>query len=423
MSLLTNIPDKAWKNKGKDYGRKPYIKGKIGDYREMMDVTPQNAVFNAMKERYGVFEPQSEFKKPYLGVPDYQAMEYAYSPPDPISFIPPGRIPDAGELRDLGSLGSETKGLCVIVCYGDITTGESCEKGVGECHVSVAWFKDVQVYTDGQEQYEWSVSGPYKEIKYFKDALGTKPKDKGESGGSSIEIYPDWDNIEADANNQKTAEFDVTLTDGLGHVCTSKSTVLCTNVCACPSDIAYDAGNPETIAREANATITITGGCAPYTWAVAGTGFSFPPGTTTALTNTLSADATACGTATITVTDACGTTATGYVRCTTGEWSAWDTAHRRSSVGCGDSVCGETAHSREIISGKDRWLFGTGGGYENQCSNATCRVWSNPGVETPEPPCGSPYGCWDGGNCPTCTGVGKPNPYFHLCDYYDWVCA
>ena len=60
-------------------------------------------------------------------------------------------------------------------------------------------------------------------------------------------------------------------------------------------------------------------GLGPYTWSVAGTGFSIPA-TTDGVHNVVSADNTACGPATITVTDYCGDSATGYVRCDTGFW-------------------------------------------------------------------------------------------------------
>ena len=69
------------------------------------------------------------------------------------------------------------------------------------------------------------------------------------------------------------------------------------------ADLAYDAGNPETIDRSEEKTITVTGGCSPFTWAVTGTGFTLANATTIGRTNTLVADATACGTAAISVTD------------------------------------------------------------------------------------------------------------------------
>jgi hypothetical protein len=83
----------------------------------------------------------------------------------------------------------------------------------------------------------------------------------------------------------------------------------------------YDPNNPEEIDRSSSEAISVIGGISPYTWSVSGNGFNLSQSQTTGLSNTLNADGTACGAATITVTDACGDTATGYVRCTKG--SAW----------------------------------------------------------------------------------------------------
>lgn len=78
----------------------------------------------------------------------------------------------------------------------------------------------------------------------------------------------------------------------------------------------------ETIDREDSVTVAITGLNKPFTWSVSGTGFSLEHETTEGLTNTLYADDTACGSATITVTGCDDTETTGYVRCTIGQWTA-----------------------------------------------------------------------------------------------------
>jgi hypothetical protein len=86
----------------------------------------------------------------------------------------------------------------------------------------------------------------------------------------------------------------------------------------------YDPDNPDEIDRNNSIPICVIGGIPPYTWQVSGNGFSLSEGATKGLTNTLIANDTACGTATITVTDTYGVPVTGYVRCTTGQWSpAW----------------------------------------------------------------------------------------------------
>ncbi len=60
--------------------------------------------------------------------------------------------------------------------------------------------------------------------------------------------------------------------------------------------------------------LTVAGGTKPYSWSVTGTGFCLDSAITVGLGNTLRADNTACGSATITVTDKCAQTVTGYVR-------------------------------------------------------------------------------------------------------------
>lgn len=81
----------------------------------------------------------------------------------------------------------------------------------------------------------------------------------------------------------------------------------------------WDPNNPETIARNHSETISVIGGVSPYTWEVSGTGFTLEEIQDNELSCILHADDTACGTATITVTDA-SSDVSGYVRCTSGRW-------------------------------------------------------------------------------------------------------
>jgi len=86
----------------------------------------------------------------------------------------------------------------------------------------------------------------------------------------------------------------------------------------------YDPNNPDVIDRNSSVKISVIGGIPSYTWQVSGTGFILSEGSTKGLSNTLIADSTACGVATITATDKSGKNCNGYVRCTTGQWSpAW----------------------------------------------------------------------------------------------------
>lgn len=80
----------------------------------------------------------------------------------------------------------------------------------------------------------------------------------------------------------------------------------------------------ETVARSNSVTVSISADnkCGIYEWAVAGTGYTLENNETYGKTNTLVADGTACGTAKITVTDTCGNTIEGHVKCTTGSWDS-----------------------------------------------------------------------------------------------------
>ncbi len=86
--------------------------------------------------------------------------------------------------------------------------------------------------------------------------------------------------------------------------------------------LTYSPNNPETIEPSSEETIRIFGCRPPFTWSVEGNGFDLSDDETVTLFNTLGADGTACGSATITITDSFGESDKGYVRCTTGIWLA-----------------------------------------------------------------------------------------------------
>jgi len=77
--------------------------------------------------------------------------------------------------------------------------------------------------------------------------------------------------------------------------------------------------NPEVIDRNDTLAVSVINGTYPYFWSISGTGFSLDTDAE-GLSNNLSADATACGAATIKVIDKDGSSTNGYVRCTAGTW-------------------------------------------------------------------------------------------------------
>lgn len=160
-----------------------------------------------------------------------------------------------------------------------------------------------------------------------------------------------------------------------------------------------DAGSDDTIAQSATAALAVTGSGGPFTWSVAETGFSIERSITAGLTNTLIADAAACGLATITVTDCDGNADVGYVRCTEGTWALQGTCCPCCGAcqGMAGDDCEEYACAGVIlIEGNKKWLVGISdkcyvkgwtSAYNSGCACDACS-W-------PQPPGGSsPYICF-----------------------------
>jgi hypothetical protein len=90
----------------------------------------------------------------------------------------------------------------------------------------------------------------------------------------------------------------------------------------CPVDPVMtfdDASTPDTIDPNSSISVYVTGGLGDYTWSVAGTGYTLNNVTTSGVSNTLNCPAGSCGvefgaSASITVTDACGTAVNFKIR-------------------------------------------------------------------------------------------------------------
>jgi len=145
-------------------------------------------------------------------------------------------------------------------------------------------------------------------------------------------------------------------------------------------ELQFDPSNPDEIDRNSSISINIIGGCPPYTWSVSGNGFSLQESQTTGLTNTLIADGTACGSATITVTGCDGNSVTGHVRCTTGLW--------KEIVHCGS---GKGYCMSETIVGKYKYkeYWCTQGCPGLTCSDLICNNCYSFG--NPKPDCDGNY--------------------------------
>jgi len=90
----------------------------------------------------------------------------------------------------------------------------------------------------------------------------------------------------------------------------------------CPPEIPleYDWENSAQTVTSGNfAGVYVTGGLPPFTWSISGSGFFFPQ-KYTGRSALVGHDLGACGSATLTIVDACGEVVTGSVRSTTGQW-------------------------------------------------------------------------------------------------------
>ena len=96
------------------------------------------------------------------------------------------------------------------------------------------------------------------------------------------------------------------------------------------------AASDEEIGHPDSAMVYAVSDNTPLTWAVEGQGFSFANPSPGGLGNVLLADETACGAATITVTDCYENDATGYVRCTAGTLVAGCGDNNKTWGPCGD---------------------------------------------------------------------------------------
>jgi hypothetical protein len=138
-----------------------------------------------------------------------------------------------------------------------------------------------------------------------------------------------------------------------GECCSTVNIYPCPEDECCPDecDLAYDSDNSvETIVAPGGGSVLVTGGTGPFTWSISSEDglWSLASTTTAGRSNTVSAAAGACGSATITVTDACGCVTTGSVRNpSNGSWQRV----------CTDIAADPNAGKRwsELDASKDSW--------------------------------------------------------------------
>uniref|UniRef100_A0A6M3KDX5 Uncharacterized protein n=2 Tax=viral metagenome TaxID=1070528 RepID=A0A6M3KDX5_9ZZZZ len=263
-------------------------------YAEQIRIPTQKAADNTIETKH------SEFKKPYLS-DTYEEMEYLADAPPGFAFAPSGMdTPWMGTpVPNFGSM--YTPWHLTFFCNPDPCWCEGDTKSfLARCTHDIVGVEFV-----GKE--------PKFEIVSDKSAISILAY-FGASGSPEIDIrmraLRPWPSPHGSSKFVYGTHSNISIPECAESEC-----------CVVDTGIAWnDAGSDDTIARSGSAAVAITGSNTPFTWAVSGTGFTLDYATTTGLTNTLRADASACGAATVTVTGCDGSVATGYVRCTTGGW-------------------------------------------------------------------------------------------------------
>jgi len=273
-------------------------------------------------------EKESVFEKPYRSGEGYREMHY--KPPGPEDPIPkPIKYPDCGTL--------------LAIEYGE------CDYAV------VMWKKDhwsPPLPLGYPDKGTWTIESSSCDgvpcfdyiISYFDSATYGVGQGVLEGGpGVKFKINPDGAIPDPTDPTVGHCHFHITHKTEWDEVCHWEWHIECPLECTevdlvvlCDVDsIQLGCGSDcDEIAREAAAAVYVGGALGgepeypPYKWTISGTGFHFDAvdGPTTGETATAAttiliyADATACGTGTVTVTDACGNTGTDYIRCSEGQW-------------------------------------------------------------------------------------------------------
>jgi len=279
------------------YGRKPYNSGEEGDYLEMANVITRRAMEHQLES------PRSQLDKPYL-YDDYPDMEYEFPKPPGISIPTPlPDIPGITPQPDIDDIPGVDLPCSMVVlspfkCCCDEDPELENEDMRWECVARLGFMQIPMSYhppigasgDDIMEQWCTAVTVLHN---------GSKAVTKYVAGGPHpLWIYP---NEDVDGLNKwhygDTLYAFVYSTDSNGVpvlVCSRAWVVHCfgcvENCCEDLPDgaFAYDTVNsPGTMDDDDSVTIYVTGGCAPFSWSVAGDGLSFAEATTTARENTL----------------------------------------------------------------------------------------------------------------------------------------
>ena len=410
----------------REYGRRFYVDDTESDQHvdRMKRVTDMQV--------YGMWlEKHSEFKKPYYS-PSYPDMEYAYSPiypgspwypdlPGPTIIVTPGDEPGPFIVHPGDGPEEGDPTLCPggLFCLGQnpsyIYRGESADFGVDGCPASSSSSSVTAEVTSGTA----TVTTQPVDVSGKGQWVGVIAVGAAATGTVSVQF------------KQKTR----VLSSGLPVWKYYYTTCTFSVRCYCVGDLAFDdASTADTIGQSSEIDIVFTGGCPTYSWTVSGTGYTLDSATTTTPVNGLNADETACGTATISVTDDCGQTETCYIRGTVGRW-VLKTQNVCTMGGTGTYMSeGPGYVNYELIGGKGKQEQTSvvshgnyGYGCEAGCDYYCSEWWVSPPNQSANciDPC-TYQACSPSYNC-RCDS-GDPDHYWCWAtsigslDYYEWEC-
>lgn len=184
--------------------------------------------------------------------------------------------------------------------------------------------------------------------------------------------------------------------------------------CVTATPVEYDSdSSPALIYQTDTFTVYVTPGTGPYSWVISGTGLTLGSAITAGISNTVTADGSACGCGAITVTDACGNVAYGGIRVV--EASGWSGAYGMEEVtwgtcniGWGQTSVLETCDNHCYAHKRQR-----GGGSIAGCAEENCRC-ADYLIEHSNEIAGCRYNCtWQ---------PGARSLQFCRISLYGWIC-
>ena len=327
--------------------------------------------------------PYSVFKRPY-GQDNYQAMEY-------LGDFPPGFFPMGPFLPDVPGMEMPVPDWDVYIPWNltFFCTSSLCWCEGGEvCKTVSCTYEIVSVSFVEGDGKGWGLTASKSNL-YI-----TAPADA--HGSQNIDIYMrakrPW------PSPHGTSEF------VFGTHC-NISIPECKKAECCSGTVtSWDSVNSaDTVVRERSAGVFVNGSGTDITWTVSGTGFWLDGGySVTSLADggtsvTVYCDDVACGSGTITATACDGTTATGYIRCTTGVWVDKGNICQDGATG----GVGTSCFPAELRNTYYSSLSGGGCGWGYSCCNVAVAVLG-PCADLGAPPwsdahagescdCGRPY--------------------------------